>query len=340
METRQNGHTTAAQTAPVPAPAPGAADPQSAIRGAAPEFALPYLMEYTPEAMLAEIRRVAALVDHPVLSIGRFNRLARVHATTVIDHLGSWKTALQRAGLAHRFSGSKGPPKERRSDRLLLAAIRAVARVRSTAVLTTGMLEEEGVPTGLLRVRFGSVAKAVALAGFAHRNPTGRRTPEELHDNLLTVWRHCGRAPSMSEIGRPPSLIGAGPYLREHRTWKRALAAFVKRMHADPESRRILDQATGTALAAPWPGPRARAKAGNRRKVEPGLRFRVLQRDRFRCTACGASPAEDPACKLHVDHAVPFSRGGKTEFSNLRTLCARCNMGKGARGEEAVSRKP
>ena len=339
MQETQTGTDIADGSAPQPAAGPEAADPAGTIRTQAPGFDLPYLLEYTPEAMLEEIRRVAALVDHPVLSVGRFNRHARVDASTVIDHLGSWKSALQRAGLSHRFSGSKGPPKERRSDRLLLATIRAVARVRATAVLTTGMLEEESVPTGLLRVRFGSVAKAVALAGFAHRNPTGRRTPEELHDNLLTVWRHCGRAPSMSEIGRPPSLIGAGPYLREHRTWKRALAAFVKRMHADPEGRRILDEATGAALVAPWPGPRARAKAGDRRKVDPGLRFRVLQRDRFRCTACGASPAEDPACKLHVDHAVPFSRGGKTEFSNLRTLCARCNMGKGAGVREEESRK-
>jgi len=330
------------RTAAQPGPAPGAADPTSAIHQAAPEFALPYLMEYTPEAMIAEIRRVGALVQHPVLSIARFNRLARVHASTVIDHLGSWKTALQRAGLAHRFSGSKGAPQHRRSDRLLLAAIRAVARTRPAAVLTTAMLEEEGVPTGLLRMRFGSVAQAVRRAGFAHHNPTRRRTLEELHDNLLALWRHYGRAPSLREIGLPPSLVGRGPYLREYRTWKRALTAFVKGMHAYPEGRRVLDEATGTALARPWPGPRARPKAKRGRKIDLALRFRVLKRDRFRCTACGASPAEDPACKLHVDHAVPFSRGGGTELSNLRTLCARCNWGKGARGEEksAGDRRP
>jgi hypothetical protein len=328
METRPND-----RMAADPAPAPGAADPQCAIHGEAPEFALPYLMEYTPEAMIAEIRRVGALVQHPVLSIGRFNRLARVHATTVIDHLGSWKTALQRAGLAHRFSGSKGALRDRQSDRLLLAAIRAIARKRSAAVLTTGMLEQEGVPRGLLCVRFGSVARAVKRAGFAHHNPTRRRTLEELHDNLLAVWRHYGRAPSLREIGLPPSLVGGGPYLREYRTWKRALTAFVKGMHAHPEGRRVLDEATGTALAVPWPGPRARPKAKRGRKIDLALRYRVLKRDRFRCTACGASPAEDPACKLHVDHIAPFSRGGKTELANLRTLCARCNIGKGARAE-------
>lgn len=38
--------------------------------------------------------------------------------------------------------------------------------------------------------------------------------------------------------------------------------------------------------------------------------------------------------KLHVDHIMPISKGGKTEPSNLRTLCIDCNLGKGAKIEE------
>ena len=32
--------------------------------------------------------------------------------------------------------------------------------------------------------------------------------------------------------------------------------------------------------------------------------------------------------KLHVDHIIPITRGGKTVMSNLQTLCERCNVGK------------
>lgn len=62
-----------------------------------------------------------------------------------------------------------------------------------------------------------------------------------------------------------------------------------------------------------------------------GERFRILARDYFRCVLCGASPATDPSCVLHVDHIVPVSLGGPTERANLRTLCARCNLGRGNR---------
>jgi len=60
-------------------------------------------------------------------------------------------------------------------------------------------------------------------------------------------------------------------------------------------------------------------------------RFRILARDRFRCVLCGASPATDPSCVLHVDHIMPSSLGGPTERWNLRTLCASCNRGRGNR---------
>lgn len=63
-----------------------------------------------------------------------------------------------------------------------------------------------------------------------------------------------------------------------------------------------------------------------RAKLSDSLRYDVLKRDNFQCQICGSS-AQD-GVKLHVDHIVPVSKGGKTILSNLRTLCDRCNMGK------------
>ena len=53
------------------------------------------------------------------------------------------------------------------------------------------------------------------------------------------------------------------------------------------------------------------------------LRDQILARDRYTCRACGR-----PA--THVDHVVPVARGGTDHPSNLRALCAGCNLEKGA----------
>lgn len=65
-----------------------------------------------------------------------------------------------------------------------------------------------------------------------------------------------------------------------------------------------------------------------KRDVSLQLRFAVLKRDNFKCCACGASPAKNPSVELHIDHIIPWSKGGETELSNLQTLCSICNLGK------------
>ncbi len=45
--------------------------------------------------------------------------------------------------------------------------------------------------------------------------------------------------------------------------------------------------------------------------------------------------------ELHVDHVIPWSKGGPTVFEHLQTLCNKCNLGKGLMaGERAIDREP
>lgn len=69
-------------------------------------------------------------------------------------------------------------------------------------------------------------------------------------------------------------------------------------------------------------------KATGTRSISDKLRYQVLKRDNFKCCACGASPAKDPSVELHIDHIIPWSKGGETTLDNLQTLCSRCNIGK------------
>lgn len=65
-----------------------------------------------------------------------------------------------------------------------------------------------------------------------------------------------------------------------------------------------------------------------RRDPSTRLRFEVLYRDKFTCRFCGASPTKDPSITLHIDHIIPWSKGGFTTLDNLQTLCSKCNLGK------------
>lgn len=67
---------------------------------------------------------------------------------------------------------------------------------------------------------------------------------------------------------------------------------------------------------------------GERKPISRKLRYEILQRDGFRCKACGKGPADN--VKLTIDHVIPVDWGGPTEESNLQVLCEECNSGKQA----------
>lgn len=57
------------------------------------------------------------------------------------------------------------------------------------------------------------------------------------------------------------------------------------------------------------------------------LRFEIFKRDNFTCQYCGRNVKEDKI-KIHCDHIIPRSKGGKNILENLTTACEECNLGK------------
>ncbi len=63
------------------------------------------------------------------------------------------------------------------------------------------------------------------------------------------------------------------------------------------------------------------------RVIPSPVKREVWTRDSGKCVLCGSSD------ELHFDHEVPFSRGGASNVENVRLLCARHNLSKGAKIE-------
>lgn len=57
----------------------------------------------------------------------------------------------------------------------------------------------------------------------------------------------------------------------------------------------------------------------------PFNRKNLLIRDRFTCVYCGKSGKN-----LTIDHVIPKSKGGKTDFDNCVACCQDCNNHKGS----------
>lgn len=60
-----------------------------------------------------------------------------------------------------------------------------------------------------------------------------------------------------------------------------------------------------------------------RARASKKMRLSILSRDHFKCKYCGST------LNLEIDHIIPISKGGKSEYNNLQTLCHRCNINKG-----------
>ena len=213
-----------------------------------------------------------------------------------------------------KLSRVKGAPV---SDFELLSDLKRVANLLSSKTVPQKKYGELGVYdySTLIR-RFGSWNKALSTAGLGCSNEID--IPDiRLFENLFTLWQHYGRQPRRSELAKAPSIISQSPYNRRFGSWTKALEAFVDYANSSglgSAKTAMGDINTGTVKASRDPSLR--------------LRWKVLQRDRFACCKCGASPAIKIGVELHVDHIIPWSKGGQTSLDNLQTLCAKCNLGK------------
>jgi len=286
------------------------------------KFELTTLESYSDENLLAELRRVAAELNGSRLTHEKFNELSRVHSTTIRYRFGTWKNALDLAGI----SESLAPRRKPLTREAVIASLHAyAAEFPETPVTQEEIARRLGVERSSITRKFGKWPDLLSEVGLGSV-PLGRRyTDEECYENIVVLWTHYGRQPNFAELKRPPSTVGSKAYILRWGGWRAALGAFIKYVNQDPDAaQEIVSETNSAEFSATQP-----STVTTPRSISLSLRYKVLSRDRFRCVICGRSPAKNSNVELHVDHIHPWSKGGTNTEENLRTLCFDCNLGKG-----------
>jgi hypothetical protein len=194
----------------------------------------------------------------------------------------------------------------------LIGELRRVARLLDRSSVTIDQFNEHAKFHGTtISRRFGSWLNALNAAGL---QPTRNLhiTSDQLLENLVSVWLKLGRQPKYQDLRKANSTYSSGTYENRFGTWRKALEAFVAWAN------------DGLAPEAPKPVPVRQRRTP--RNINWRLRALVLMRDGARCQLCGVEARS--GATLHVDHVVPWSKGGETVFANLQILCNVCNIGK------------
>lgn len=212
------------------------------------------------------------------------------------------------------------------SDEELLEDLRRSAKGLGRETITFSEYEKIGKahPSTIQR-RFDSWTQALKLAGLQPSRSKIGITDDELFENIKSLWISLGRQPRYSEVRASTSQFSAGTYENRFGSWSKALGLFVAWVNSDSPEQPQPDveekQSTAVRIAS--------AKRRTRREISDRQRFRILVKDGFRCKSCGASPLTMSGVELHVDHILPWSKGGETTDDNLEAKCKQCNLGKG-----------
>lgn len=273
------------------------------------------------ETLLDDLKATAERLRKKSLTKDDYNVHGRFSTATMQNRFGSWNLALDRAGL--QVSKRMFIPRNE-----LLAEMRRVAAELGSQILTKEQFEEFGKFSAETIVRaFGSWAAGLKAADLeVSGSYRGRVSEEELFDNLACVWEALGRQPKRDEVEAPLSRHSGKTYAKRFGSWRKALEAFVS---AANEDQRVTDDKPQQGqIAESEVSSHQHFKHKTKRDPSWRLRFMVNRKDRFTCKACGRSPVTHPGVVLHVDHIVPWSKGGETTLDNLQTLCEVCNIGK------------
>lgn len=283
-----------------------------------------YHRNVTDEELIEDIKRVSNLLNKTSITTTEYDKYGRFNHTTYYRRFGDWRKVLESAELS---TASKNFCIS--NDDYIADLQRVAAALNRNTVIVSEYQRLGKYSSHRLSSRFGSWDSALKAAALESTGFNRKATEADLFQDIENTWIHLGRQPKTTDIKNGVSKYGMTTYIRHFGSWRSALDAFVEYINSEdvPTSSASdgeIDESVSEQINNADLLPVHRTK----RDINLRMRFTVLRRDNFKCCACGASPAKDPSVELHVDHIIPWSKGGETVIDNLQTLCSKCNLGK------------
>ena len=296
------------------------------------EFKLNDYHRNTPdEDFLEDIKKVAKSLGKESITTSEYlSGGGKFHWSTINRRFGGWLIALQKCGFTPSADQAKKIGVSRDS---MISDLQRVSGILGKKTFTTTEYVKYGLFSRSAYLRkFGSWNKSLKAAGlkpFDHPLGGGTKnkvTQIECFEEIEKIWIELGRQPTTIDIKKGCSKYSLHIYERRFGSWRKALEAFVSYINSDQEIEEIKDEHTSKIQTSESENCELIHKT--KRDISLKMRFMVMKRDDFKCCLCGRSPATTPGLELHIDHIIPWSKGGETVIDNLQTLCSDCNLGK------------
>lgn len=294
-----------------------------------------YHQGVTDEELLDDVKRVAEIIGDEYLSTSLYKKYGKYSDSTFRNRFGSWIKVLEMLGLRLERNSKE---MQRISDKMLIKDLLHVSEILEKRVVTSSEYYEYGkYSSPTIIERFGSWSNFVDKAGLEQTGFVKRIDNEELFNEIERIWTALGRQPTTSDMKKGISKYSLDSFTRRFGGWRNALSAFIDYIKSDdnynpeeienPETEEK-EEKISTSVENNISTTKKFKPKRTPRNINLKLRFKVLLRDNFKCCYCGASPAKNPNIVLHVDHILPWSKGGETVIENLQTACSTCNLGK------------
>jgi len=293
-----------------------------------------YHQGVSDDELLNDVRRVAEIIGNEYLSTSLYKQHGKYSDSTFRNRFGSWMKVLEILGLRTERNAIE---MKRISDKMLINDLLRVSKVLNKKKVTSSEYYEYGkYSSPTITERFNSWSNFIEKAGLEQTGFIKKIETEELFGEIERIWTTLGRQPTTTDMKKGISKYSLDSFTRRFGGWRNALSAFIDYIKSDdtyeyPEEVIIENQEENTNSSEVIIEKETTKDILKRtpRNINLKLRFQVLLRDNFKCCYCGASPAKDPNVILHVDHILPWSKGGETVLENLQTACSTCNLGKG-----------